>query len=121
MSIQSKTQLKTYFETGDVPTQAEYIHFIDTVLIHPIVVTFNTTAQIIVGQGFMLKSLLIFSSVPVNGVKVGDSAGSGEYFEGDITDANIPVIIDMSVYAHVAPKTIHLTGGTTMSYKTYSQ
>ena len=30
MSQQSRTQLKTYFQTGDIPTQGEYVHLIDS-------------------------------------------------------------------------------------------
>ncbi len=32
MAIQSRETLKTYFETGDVPTEAEFIHLIDSAL-----------------------------------------------------------------------------------------
>lgn len=121
MSIQSKTQIKFYFKTGDVPTEAEYIHLIDTLIAHPLVVTWNTVDTYVIPVGFMLKTLMLFSTVPVTGVKVGDSAGKGEYFDGNIADSNIPIVIDLGFYAHISPKTIHLTGGTLMSYKAYLQ
>lgn len=30
MSIQTKTTLKTYFQTGDIPTEAQFVHLIDS-------------------------------------------------------------------------------------------
>jgi hypothetical protein len=30
MSIQTKTTLKTYFNTGDIPTEAQYVNLIDS-------------------------------------------------------------------------------------------
>ena len=32
MSIESRTQIKTYFETGDIPTEAQFINLIDSLL-----------------------------------------------------------------------------------------
>ena len=31
MAIESRNQVKTYFETGDIPTEAQFINLIDSI------------------------------------------------------------------------------------------
>ena len=47
MTTQSKTVIKSYFETGDVPTEAEFIDLVDS---YGLFLTFTLTANLVPGS-----------------------------------------------------------------------
>ena len=122
MAIISKTAIKATFETGDVPTEAEYINLIDTLLVHPLEVVFGSSSTTyVISSGFMLTRLVLFTDLPIIGVKVGSTFGGSEYYTGNVPDPTVPLVVDIGAYAHTSPITIYLEGSATMSYKAFLQ
>jgi hypothetical protein len=120
----TKAVIKSYFETGDVPTEGQYIETFDSVYFIADGLgtksSFGASATLVIPAEFKLVDIHFWSTVGQN-LKVGDSAGTSEYLDVDLV-ANVPYSLDLGMFV-IANKTLHLTGENiaTINYKFYIQ
>jgi hypothetical protein len=120
----TKATIKTYFETGDVPTESQYVETFDSIYFIAdglgTKATFGASATIVIPAERKLVDINFWSTVAQN-VKVGDSAGTGEYLDVELV-ANTVYTLDLGMFV-TANKTLHLTGENlaTINYKFYIQ
>lgn len=117
MSIVTDTVLKTYLETGDTPSQSEFIDLIDSKFskYHGLGSELSITddeAIIIPAKGLLIRVVAWSSSETT--IKIGDTVGGEEYLsEKTLQAGNVPRVFDLDPVFSVAGKTIQveLNGG----------
>ena len=114
------TTLKTYFETGDIPTESQFADLIDNSYNKAeglgIKETVTDDVSVVIPPERMLVELAIWSPTTQQ-ITVGDSLGSTEYMD-DLVIANVPYILDLKVFA-ITQKTLYVQGSGTINVKKY--
>jgi hypothetical protein len=121
MAQQTDITLKTYFETGDVPTEAQYIDLIDSkrniqdeipqadvTNLAPLTATISGSGSIIVPADALIQYILLIPSSNTF-YNVGTTPGGGEYETGSLT-AGTSYTLGVSGEHNTASKTIYFTG-----------
>lgn len=114
--------IKNYFKTGDRPTQAQFYQFfeglfwLDTGLGTKGVL--NAAGTVVIPAEQQLAQIVFWTGTDQN-VKVGDSAGTSEHLNADLT-ADTPYLLDLTLFS-IDGQTIHLTGENLapINYKIY--
>ncbi len=123
MSIVTDTVLKTYFETGDTPTQAQFIDLIDTLRnagveipqtdvekLAPLSVVVATSGNIVVPADSVIEYIVLIPASS-GSYTIGTTPGGSEYESGSLTGTT-PYTYVMSGEYNVASKTIYFTSTT---------
>lgn len=121
MAQQTDVTLKTYFETGDVPTEAQYIDLIDSKYnlgdtlpqsnvanLAPLTATVAASGSIAVPAGALIEYIVL---LPTSGgsYTIGTTPGGTEYESGTLTGTTPYTYVTSGEYT-VAGKTIYFTG-----------
>lgn len=124
MSVQTKPILKTYFETGDTPTQAQFETLIDS-LKHVndgfklITVINDDMFTVAAGTAVMWIGVVPFGADQT--IKIG-TAGAGSddvLYEQIVSDGQEISLPNPSIWARVSAKTVYVTGvGLTLFVRT---
>jgi len=111
MAIQSDASLKTYFETGDVPTQQEFEHFIDSKYskFHGLGTEAAVTneIEIIIPEKRILSRLIVWA-IENAVINLGDTLGTKEHLEDEPLTANVPRIFDIDPIFALTQKSVFL-------------
>lgn len=125
MSELNRTTLKTFFETGDTPSEAECANLIDSIPNFiddsPSDSVSGSTVDftIIIPAKKMLERIIVYSDNPtLDAVRVGDSVGTTEHAQENIQTGGIPLIIDLFIFA-ISSRTIHVRVADGVTYKYY--
>lgn len=120
MPVSDPAQLKTYFETGDKPTEAEFAELIDSqynkVVGLGTKVTFLENHTIMVPAEMEIVSLHIWSPFAQT-IKIGDTVGSGEYMD-DAVGVNTIFTLNLGLM-WLVNKNLFISGFGTMHVKYY--
>ena len=104
--------IKQYFQTDDRPTQAQFYEFFESIFWRDTGLAeksvFATAGTIVIPAEIMLETIVFWTDTNQN-LKVGDTAGSNEYEDVELT-ANVPYSLNLGLFS-IAGQTIHLTGG----------
>jgi hypothetical protein len=126
MAVRSRSTLKTYFETQDQPTQAQfwdwldsYVHKNDLIPVEnvqglqellagngPIEVTVSGSATYQLQAGVLLQNV-VFQADGSGPLKIGTTVGGGQIIDTTVDDGNN--VISVQYYANGAT-TLHITG-----------
>lgn len=114
MAVETRTQLKTYFQTGDVPTESQFATLIDSAMhvndqIRVVTITANSTFTVPVGKTMLWIG--VYCTANQTGVKIGTTgAGSDDImFSQNVTNGQ-EIPISCNVWARNSAKTIYVTG-----------
>lgn len=125
MAEVNRSTLKSYFQTGDTPSQAEFENFIDSVLNFQndtpsgLVTGGDANFFIEIPANKMLERIIVHSaSITSDAIRVGDTQGSTEYAEENIDTPNEPLIIDLFIYA-ITQRTVWVRIAENCTYKYY--
>lgn len=114
--------IKTYFQTGDKPTQSQFYAFFDGLFWKDtglgVEGTLGAAGTIVVPEKGRLTEIVFWTTVNQN-LKVGDSVGGDEHADQELT-AGVPYSLDLALFS-IAGQTLHLTGENlaTINYKYY--
>lgn len=107
----TKAEIKGFFQTGDVPTEAQFYAFFDSIywLAEGLALTGTLNAAGVINIPATRELLKItFWSATGQNVKLGTSVGAGDLFDEELT-ANTPLSFDLSRFS-IAGENVHLTG-----------
>jgi len=117
MSIQSDTILKTYFETGDLPTQEEFEHLIDSKYSKHhglgVAVAVNGSYEIQINENQMLSRVVVYTQNGNADISLGDTLGSKEHLEDEALVLNEPRVFDIDPIFSILGQSVFLTFGNT--------
>jgi hypothetical protein len=121
MAQQTDITLKTYFETGDVPTEAQYIDLIDSkrnvqdeipqadvANLAPLTATVSTSGSIAIPAGALIEYIVLLPSSG-GAYTIGTTPGGTEYESGTLTGTTPYTYVTSGEYT-IAGKTIYFTG-----------
>jgi hypothetical protein len=110
---ESRTTLKTYFQTGDVPTEEQFETLIDSLQhvddqIRTLVVTGNTTFQVPIGKTLLWLGIHCTGSQTLKLSQVG--AGQDDLLYEQAVVNGQEISLNLSIWARASAKTIYVTG-----------
>lgn len=127
MAIKTVTELKEYFETADVPTEAQYIDVFDSLFnrsdlilqtevekLAPLTSTISGSGSVAIAAGSLVRHMVLLPSAG-GAYTIGTTPGGTEYESGTLTGTT-PYVFTYAEYT-IAGKTIYFTG--TFSVKVY--
>jgi len=113
MAIQSDTQLKTYFEENDFPTEQEFIHLIESKyskyhgLGTEVAVIDDETIDI--PEKRLVDRVVVWTTEVTAIVNLGDTLGGKEYLDEEPLVANVPRVFDINpIFSLSGTKTVYL-------------
>lgn len=118
MAVETRTQLKTYFETGDVPTQGQFELLIDSLQhvndeIRLVAIAADGTLTIPVGKTCNWIGILCNGA---GTIKVGTTgAGSENLYPQRGVSASQEISLNVSIWARTAVKTVYITTDVSLS------
>lgn len=118
MGEKNRLTLKTYFELGDNPSEAQFIDLLDS---SPTYSDDSPSGSASADFDFdiaadrMLDTIVFHADSGINSIKVGDSLGSSEYADDTIT-IGTPLVLDLAIFA-ITTKTIYVEVTGTVNYK----
>lgn len=117
MAIVSDDIIKATLETGDLPTEAEFINFVDSKyskfhgLGNLVTVTGSYEIQIPVNQ--MLTKIVVYVQNGNADISLGDTLGSKEYLEDEPLMIDVPRVFDIDPIFSINGQSVFLTFGNT--------
>lgn len=112
MAIESDDQIKTYFNTGDVPTEEHYHNFIDSKYskFHGLgssEITVQDDYQIQIPAKQMLVRIVVWATSAAT-INLGDTVGGKEYLDEEPLLANQPRIFDIDPVFSLTASSVYL-------------
>lgn len=112
MAIESDNQLKTYFNTGDVPTEENYHNFIESKYsrFHGLgsnEITVQDDYQIQIPAKQMLIRVVVWATSAAT-INLGDALGEKQYIDEEPLVANQPRIFDINPAFSLNAKSVFL-------------
>lgn len=115
MAIQSDPTLKTYYETGDLPTQSEFEHLIDSKYskFHGLGVTVQLqgSTEIVIPENQMLTKIVAYTQNGNAVMSLGDTLGSKEHLEDEPLNIDTPRVFDIDPIFSILGQSVFLTFG----------
>lgn len=115
MAIESDVQLKTYFNTGDVPTEEQYHNLIESKYskYHGLgnLVTVSGSFEIQIPANQMLSRIVVYTQNGDADISLGDTLGSKEHLEDEPLQNAVPRIFDIDPIFSISGQSVFLTFG----------
>lgn len=112
MAIQSDTQLKTYFEENDFPTEEQFAHLIDSKYSKysglGTEVAVIDDEEIEIPAKRVLVRVVAWTTDPTAIINLGDDVGETQYLDGEELVQNDPRVFDIDPVFSLAAKTINV-------------
>lgn len=89
MAVQTRSVLKTYFETGDKPTSAQFGDLIDSALMANAISSLNASSWAAVGNGVFVNAYSSTLSVNLSALEAGESCVINKLGTASICNAAI--------------------------------
>lgn len=112
MAIQSDSAIKTYFETGDIPTEQEFEHFIESKYskFHGLgqKVSVTNNHEIIIPAEQMLARIVIWTTTGNAVINLGDTVGGKEHLDEEGISSGVPRVFDIDPIFSIAGQSVFI-------------
>jgi hypothetical protein len=112
MAIQSDSAIKTYFETGDIPTQGEFIHFIDSKYSKfeglGTTVSITNNYEIQIPANMMLVQIVVWTTTGNSVINLGDTLSGQEHLADEAIVSGVPRVFDINPIFSIAGQSVFL-------------
>tara|TARA_R110000796_G_scaffold52078_1_gene122872 strand:- start:347 stop:736 length:390 start_codon:yes stop_codon:yes gene_type:complete len=115
MAILSRAINKTRFETGDVPTQSQYIDLLDSTYFKEEglgdLISVTNSYEIVIPANRLLARIVVYTQNGTAIISLGDTLGTKEYLSDETVLIDSPRVFDIDPIFSIAGQSVYLTFG----------